>query len=115
METVLSRLDRGLHDVLHGESHYNAVTTTYTMKVTDRVLHVTPGSGAYTVTLPSVVEAAGQFYAVKGIGSGTANVTVEDADDAVGTVSVVLDAAGEMALFFSDGESWWVIATVNVS
>ncbi len=70
----------------------------------------TPGGVAFTITLPSVVEAAGQFYSITMVARDAAkNITVEDLDGDAGLGDVVLDLADEHVILLSNGYTWALI------
>jgi len=99
-----------------GEQHVNAVVdkfhdpvASYTMTTRDYVLRPYTVGAAVTITLPPVAEAKGRFYSivVKSI-TGVFYVTIEDNnnDSERWEGDIVLDAAGEGQLFYSDGLKW---------
>ena len=82
-------------------------TATLVMDVNDQnVRCVTDGGTGFTVTLPSVREAAGRIYSISLVTDGGMNVTIENkADDSV-LADITLDTALDYALMYSDGYLW---------
>ena len=82
-------------------------TATLAMDVNDQnVRCVTDGVLGFTVTLPSVREAAGRIYSISLVTDGGTNVTIENkANDSVLT-NITLDDALDYALMYSDGYLW---------
>ena len=65
---------------------------------------------AFTITLPSVVEAAGELYSITMVARDAAkNITVQDLDDDAGLGDVVLDLADEHVILLSNGYTWALI------
>lgn len=65
---------------------------------------------AFTITLPSVVEAAGQLYSITMVArDGVKDITVQDLANDAGLGDVVLDLAGEHVILLSDGYTWALI------
>ena len=83
-------------------------TAAYQMVPRDTLVKVDPTGGAFTVRLPPVVQCAGGLYVIKSLATTTA-VTIVDDGDANFAVSVVLNAATEAVIFYSDGEQWYNI------
>jgi hypothetical protein len=114
-----TRQDRILAEqVLHSLA---VKTTTYSMAVYDRVVQCSTASGAWTLTLPSVTEAAGQQYAIKmtaGAGSGAApnflSVERKNKDAKRWGGPYKLWRAGQHVVFWSDGEEWHIVSQ-NIS
>jgi hypothetical protein len=75
-------------------------------------------SSAITVTLPPVAEAKGRFYSIFArLASGANTITIHDKHDSEGYTNIVLDAANEGVLLYSDGIRWitcLVLSTSNV-
>ncbi len=70
----------------------------------------TSAGAAFTITLPSVVEAAGQLYSITQVARDAAkNITVEDLDGDAGFGDAVLDLAGEHIILLSNGYTWALI------
>ncbi len=70
----------------------------------------TSGGVAFTITLPSVVEAAGELYSITMVARDAAkDITVEDLDGDAGLTDVVLDLADEHVILLSDGYTWALI------
>jgi regulator of extracellular matrix RemA (YlzA/DUF370 family) len=76
-------------------------------------------SAAIVVTLPPVAEAKGRFYSIFArLASGSNTITITDKDDSEGFVDIVLDAADEGTLLYSDGIRWvtaLILSTSNVA
>ena len=89
-------------------------TATLVMDVNDQVVRcVTDDTLGFTVTLPSVREAAGRIYSISLVTDGGTNVTIENkADDSVLT-DIVLTAALDYALMYSDGYLWHTLLEVS--
>lgn len=90
--------------------------TTHQMTVNDFVVeilsHATLNSVIY---LPRVSAARGKFYAIKFHTDAGANPTIEcygGIRDAYNWSTLTLATGSAGYLLFSDGESWWNIATV---
>jgi hypothetical protein len=66
-------------------------------------------SAIHTIQLPPVLEAMGEFYSVRVTSVGTGGVLTVVAPDAAGWTDAVLDAAGDHAMFYSDGEKWFTL------
>lgn len=109
METRQSRI---AGETVQPEAKFK--TTTYQMLVGDSVINCNTAGGAYTVTLPPVSEAAGRIYAIKyasGAG-GAVTVATKSDDKLTDDFSATLTAIGDGILAFSDGQTWWGIATI---
>ena len=91
--------------------------TTYQMTVNDHLVHVVSGTGEDTtgiITLPSIGEAAGMFYAIYAPTGATGNdVSVAEKENAT-EISTYgdLDADADFLLVFSDGQYWRVVTSV---
>ena len=91
-------------------------TTTYAMTPADTLLRVDSSAGAFTVTLPSVIEAEGGVYLVSmSVGAGGGNaanaVTVtHKGDSKKWGGNFQLFRPGQMVALQSDGEAWYVLA-----
>ena len=70
--------------------------------------------GAVTITLPPVTEAVGRCYSII-CTTFVSAVTIADNDDSYSwadeTSSVA--AAGDGALYYSDGFTWWNLSTIT--
>ena len=81
-------------------------TATLVMDVNDQVVRCVTDTLGFTVTLPSVREAAGRIYSISLVTDGGMDVTIENkADDSVLT-DITLDTALDYALMYSDGYLW---------
>lgn len=75
------------------------------------------GTGAFTVTLPPVVEAKGRFYSIVARLADTSNVvTIADRDDSeCWPGDIALNGKCDRALLYSDGLSWHVLSVITFS
>lgn len=83
---------------------------TYSMKVGDNVLHAISAAadGVGIVTLPSVAEAAGQFYCIvapTGAAGGDISLYVKETGAEL-TTNGDMDADDDHILLYSDGVNW---------
>ena len=88
------------------------VSATKSLGIGEQVVRASTLSGgsAFTITLPSVVEAAGQLYSITQVArDSTKDVTVEDLDGDAGLTDVVLDLADEHVILLSNGYTWALI------
>lgn len=87
-------------------------TAAYTMTTKDRIVNVTAAT-AVTITLPPVAECGGMIFSIKSVGSADA-VTVQDQDDSLfWDGDYTLAAAEDAILLYSDGQSWYSLATLT--
>lgn len=87
------------------------------MTVNDQVVRAktTPAGSAFTITLPSVVEARGRFYSVNMLArNGSKNITIEDKEDDSAISDITLNARYDRVLMYSDGFCWFTIEAVNI-
>ena len=99
-----------------GAQHQSAVVdkfhdplATYVMTVRDYVLRPTVVAAAITITLPPIADAIGRFYSImsRGNASVALPITIQDNDDSEDWLGdIVLNAAGQGCLLYSDGVSW---------
>lgn len=85
---------------------YRGVSGTYSVQMSDGVVNCT--SGTFTVTLPTAVGCAGQWFAVKNSGAGVITVAGSGGQTIDGAASVAL-AATNVARVVSDGANWIVV------
>jgi len=86
------------------------VTGTVLLSVRDYCVRVTAGA-AIGVMLPNVAEAAGKFYAILArAASGANTITIVHFGDSECWTNIVLDAACEGALLYSDGMKWHALS-----
>ncbi len=65
---------------------------------------------AFTITLPSVVEAAGELYSITMVARDAAkDITIEDLDGDAGLTDIVLVLADKHVILLSDGYTWATI------
>jgi hypothetical protein len=89
-------------------------TAHYELKPYEHRVLVDSTSGAITITLPPVALAAGKFYSIICITYGS-EVTIADNDDSYSwsDEGSSIDAAGDGALYYSDGFTWFNIGTIT--
>lgn len=89
-------------------------TASYEMKPYEHRVLVDSTSGAITITLPPVTEAAGKLYSIICITYVNA-VTIADNDDSYSWAdeATSIAAAGDGALYYSDGFSWFNVSTIT--
>ena len=87
-------------------------TTTLAMDINDLVVRCDSTDGAFTVTLPSVREAAGRIYSITLV-TDNGNVTIEDKDGDAGLSDISLTAANDYSILYSDGYSWRTLVEVS--
>lgn len=82
----------------------------YQMVVGDRVVRpsASPATGAITITLPPVDDAAGYFYSIVARDAdGTNTITIQDLDESeCWKGDITLNGVCDAALLFSDGLKW---------
>ena len=102
----MSLEDRGAqHDKIVVDKFIDPVASTQ-MTTSDYVVRPT-ASSAIIITLPPVVEAKGRFYSIFARSASGANtITISDKNDSENWSDIVLDAANEGRLFYSDGIRW---------
>jgi hypothetical protein len=87
------------------------VTDDYSMSVRDYVVRADSTGGAFTITLPSVSEAAGRIYTFLFL-TDSGDVTIQDQDESEDWSDLTMTAAGQDpdgAVLYSDGRKWWVL------
>lgn len=77
------------------------------MDVYDNYVGITlTSTNSSTITLPSVVEAAGGTYSIELVSVGTGLVTISDKSNDAGFSDVNMSNAGDKLILFSDGHTW---------
>lgn len=91
---------------------YRRQVLTYKTATGDIELYENPviASGEITLTLPPVAEAKGLHFAIHAPTGNDDNVTIAHHSDSYDWSNVVLNAANDGALCYSDGRKWWVTA-----
>lgn len=85
------------------------------LTVRDLVTRVT-ASGAITMTLPAVADAAGKIFTIIARAASTTNiVTIADKDDSEGWVDQYLVFNGDKIILYSDGISWHIIKSSQLA
>ena len=97
----------------NNEQHYREVVDKFidpvvSIQMTTSDYVVRPSaSSAIVVTLPPVTDAKGRFYSIFArLASGANTITITHKDDSEGWTDIVLDAADEGVLLYSDGIRW---------
>ena len=105
----------------HGDQVINKATypeATVSLGVYDQVVRastVSGGGGAFTITLPSVVEAKGKFYSLYMVArNSTEDITIADKADDSGLSDITLNLAADQVLLYSDGFIWHTVASSGV-
>jgi len=102
---------RNNHDLVADPFVVKTAAATLTVRET-RVQADTTG-GAFTLTLPSVVEAKGLTFSIIFL-TDNGNLTIADADDSYNWTDEVFDNALDRTLLYSDGLVWWQIGLSEV-
>jgi len=110
----MDRLGRMKDESAIGLGHAGTKTASYELKPYEHIVFVDSTDGAITITLPPVAEAAGKFYSIICITYGS-DVTIADNDDSYSwsDEAASIDAAGDGALYYSDGFTWFNVATIT--
>jgi len=91
-----------------------AKTADVTLEVYEQVIYCNNTVASFTITLPSISEAAGKLYSIKLItDSGVNTVTVEDQSDSYDFAeggAFILTAATDFVLLYSDGFKWYTLS-----
>ena len=83
-----------------------------TLTVNQQMVVATTGAVSdVTVTLPSVVLAAGKIFTLTLETDGGKDLVVQDADDSVNWTDLTMDTQYDYAVLYSDGRRWWVLAS----
>jgi hypothetical protein len=99
-----------------------AITTTYTVKTTDRVLWADSTAGAFTATLPAIASCYSEHTATAGVGqqfaflfdtdNGDFTIACNGAETIGGSATYVMTDAGDgVVLMAGSGTDWQVVAT----
>ena len=106
---------------LHGDQDIQKTIfpeATVSLGVNDQVVRastVSGGGGAFTITLPSVVEAVGRFYSIYMVArNGSENITIADKSDDSGLSDITLNLAADQVLLYSDGNIWHTVASSGI-
>ena len=95
------------------EQDVRVVTTTYSMDPLDDLVLANAAGGAFTVTLPPIVNAQRKPYYVKRINAytGANDVTVDGfgSETIDGSATFVLLARYESISVLHDGTQWWIV------
>jgi hypothetical protein len=109
-----NRLGRMMDEGAIGKGFAGTKTASYELKPYEHLVLVNSTSGAITITLPPVAEAAGKCYSII-CTTFVSAVTIADNDDSYSwsdeTSSVSAD--GDGALYYSDGFTWWLLANIT--
>ena len=105
---------------LHGDQIIDKTlfpVDTASLGVNDQVVRALTNSdnGAFTITLPSVVEAKGRIYSIYMISrNSTDDITLQDLGDDAGFSDVTLNLAADQILLYSDGFLWHTLASSGI-
>ncbi|RQW92817.1 MAG: hypothetical protein EHM79_00380 [Geobacter sp.] len=112
-------------DAVPNKIIHPVVTTS--LKVYEQVVYVSTVDAHVTITMPPVAEAAGRIYSIMCIlRTGSYDVTITDYKDDtgnatkahgdLGNANLVLNAANEHVILYSDGVAWHLLNNVtNIS
>jgi len=92
-------------------TNVSEITEATTLTLDQTVVHATANTAtdSYSITLPSVIEAAGLFFSISGTIANGKAITLVDQDDSYdwnGDYTIDTDVDG--ILLYSDGRTWWV-------
>jgi hypothetical protein len=88
------------------------VSAATTLKPNEQTVRLDSSGGAYTVTMPPVVECFGLFYSFHKVEAAANAVTIVDGGDAeVALSDNHIDADAEGLVLYSDGRKWQIVAT----
>jgi hypothetical protein len=89
------------------------LTAATSLTIRQRVVHATASTTypSWTLTLPSVAEAAGLTFSIVSSIANSQAVTVADAGDDANFSNLTLDTDDDAALLYSDGRRWWVVVS----
>jgi len=113
----LERRDVGLGSIGLGDQRSSGTLTqngktvfateSFSMDINDQVVRAVTGAVLdVTVTLPSVMEAAGRIFSISLITDGGKDVIIQDKDDDAALTDITLDTANDYAILYSDGYVW---------
>ncbi len=87
------------------------LTSATTLTLNQRVVRATVNTtyDSYTVTLPSVTEAAGLVFTIQVTVANSKALTLVDQDDSEDWSDLTFDTDADAAVLYSDGRKWWVI------
>jgi hypothetical protein len=90
------------------DKYHSLTDVDYSMTTRDYVIRATTSAAVVTITLPPVTEAKGRIYVIVARAASSAfPVVIQDQDESEGWgYDAVLSAAGEAAVFYSDGLKW---------
>jgi len=99
------------------QDRFVSISADATLGVNENVAHVTGFIGAVAVTLPPVAQASGRVYAIKILDDASVNnITIQDQNESRSWADLTCsNASGGKAVIYSDGESWHLLASINVS
>ena len=86
-------------------------TAAYSMTINDRHVRADASGGSFTLTLPSVAEAAGMIFDIEAVDVDSTAVTVQDKGDDAGLTNITLNADNEHVVLYSNGYSWRELKT----
>ena len=95
------------------DAEHVTVLDDYSLGVYEAIVHCDSTAGIFSLTLPSVANAAGHTYSIILTVDG-GNVTVQDRSDSYGWSDITLADAADRVVLMSDGECWWTLASVGV-
>lgn len=100
---------------LHGDQDIQKTlfpVTTVSLGINDQVVRALTATGAYTITLPSVVEAKGRIYTLHMISrTGSENITIQDKADDAGLTDITFNLADDNVVLYSDGHLWHTLSS----
>ena len=92
-----------------GENFVLVDNEAYAMEIEDEVVHVRSNTAVVTITLPSVKKAKGKIYTIWGFDADDNNVTVQDLGDDAAKADLVMAAANNFGVYYSDGYRWYLL------
>ena len=81
------------------------------LAVTEQHVTVKSDTAAVTLTLPDVSEAKGKMFSIVALDGLANNVTVQDNNESLEWTDVVMAGTLACLLLFSDGRTWYTIAS----
>ena len=87
------------------------LTAAVSLTIREQVVRVTANTASddWTLTLPSVAEAAGLLFSIVSTIANAKTVTVADAGDDADFSNLTLDTDDDYAVLWSDGLRWYVL------